>query len=229
MVWCGVVWCGVVWFGVVWCGVVWCGVVWCGVVWCGVVWCAVVWCGVVWCGVLSSGIVHFSPSIFVNFFIDIPALLPLRPTLCTSIFNIIAHFIDCIRIFHVDLPDHPVLFAVDEFNYWESQSSFRYRQKAVQASEICVPSVLKFASIKKADSENYSLKNGICIGATSAKHPIKKLVTYEDYKSSIPLVIRVPCYSQVELASVISYYQRENLIDPGFRTQDIVAYRMQSG
>ena len=92
-----------------------------------------------------------------------------------------------------------------------------------------MPSVLQFISLKKADSENYSLKNGICIGAASAKHPVKKLVTYEDFKSSIPLVIRVPCYSQVELASVMSYYQKENLIDPGMKTQDIVAYRMQSG
>ena len=199
------------------------------VTWYGVMWRHDVSRGVVWCIVLSSGIVHFSASIFVLFWSRLPTFSPLLTTLYISILDIIAHIINCNRIFYVDLPDHPVLFAVDEFNYWESPSSFRYRQRAVQASEICVPSVLKFASLKKADSENYSLKNGICIGATSAKHPIKKLVTYEDYKSSIPLVIRVPCYSQVELASVVSYYQRENLIDPGFRTQDIVAYRMQSG
>lgn len=121
------------------------------------------------------------------------------------------------------------MFAVDEYNYWESPSSFHYRHKPVVGKEMCVPSVLQFVSQKKADSENYSLKNGICIGATSLKHPIKKLVTYEDHKSSIPLVIRVPCYSQVESAAVVSYYQKENLIDPGMRTQDIVAYRMLSG
>lgn len=95
--------------------------------------------------------------------------------------------------------------------------------------EICVPAALDFLGVKKEQSEKYQLKNGLCIGSTSFKHPVKNLNSYEDTKSSIPLVIRVPCYSQVEMAAVVSFYQRQSLIGGSMNTTDVVAYRMQTG
>ena len=52
-----------------------------------------------------------------------------------------------------DLPDHPVLFAVDEFNTWEVPSAFHYRMKAVTGKELCVPNALNFLGVKKTEGE----------------------------------------------------------------------------
>lgn len=121
------------------------------------------------------------------------------------------------------------MFAVDEFNYWESASSFSYRRRKVIGKEMCVPAALDFLGLKKEKSEQYQLKNGLCIGATSSRYPVKNLQQYEDVKSSIPLVIRVPCYSQVEIAAVVSYYTRQAVVDGKMSTRDIIAFRMQTG
>jgi hypothetical protein len=134
-----------------------------------------------------------------------------------------------IRHFFIDLPGHPVMFAVDEFNYWDSPSSFSYRRRKIIGKEICVPAALNFISVKKEQCEKYSLKNGLCIGSTSFKHPVKNLNNYEDTKSSIPLVIRVPCYSQVEIAAAVSFYQRQAIVGDSMNTRDVVAFRMQTG
>ena len=129
----------------------------------------------------------------------------------------------------VDLPNSPVLFAVDEYNTWEAPSAFHYKMRAVGGKEICVPNSLNFLGIKKAESEAYTMKNGICIGAASSRYPNGLKIQYEDTKSSIPLTIRVPVYSQVEIASCVSYYQQQNVIDGGMNTLDVITYRMQSG
>ena len=132
-------------------------------------------------------------------------------------------------IFFSDLPDSPVLFAVDEYNTWEAPSAFHYRMKPVFGKEICVPHALNFLGVKKANSENYTMKNGLCVGSASSRYPDGLKIQYEDAKSSIPLVIRVPAYSQIEMASCVSYYQEQNIIDQGMNTLDVVTYRMQSG
>ena len=83
--------------------------------------------------------------------------------------------------------------------------------------------------LSSLSSVGYSLKNGLCIAAASGKYPDGQKIQYEDTKRSIPLVVRVPSYSQVEIASCIAYYQVQNLIDPGMDTLDVVTYRMQTG
>lgn len=122
-----------------------------------------------------------------------------------------------------------MLFAVDEYNTWEAPSAFHYRMRSVIGKEICVPHALNFLGIKKADYESYTMKNGMCVGAASSRYPNGLKIQYEDTKSSIPLTIRVPVYSQVEMASCVSYYQSQNIIDPGMNTLDVITYRMQSG
>ena len=96
---------------------------------------------------------------------------------------------------------------------------------------MCVPAALRFVSVKKADTENYKLKNGLCIATTSLKHNNKREFLYEDNKSSVPLVVRVPCYSQVEMAAVIAYYRKTGSISPNVQvnTVDVNTYRMQTG
>lgn len=149
-------------------------------------------------------------------------------------FYLIKHLtltLDFYLILFVDLPDHPVMFAVDEYNAWDAPSSFSYRRKKVIGMEMCVPSALRFLSVKKAETEHYSLKNGLCIATTSLKHNNKKEFLYEDVKSSVPLVVRVPCYSRVEMAAAISYYRKQGAISENVpvNTVDVTAYRMQTG
>jgi hypothetical protein len=64
----------------------------------------------------------------------------------------------------LDDPNMPVLFAVDGYNNWEAQSSYAYNNRRLSSKSLCVPYALNFASIKKADALNWSMKNGICIG-----------------------------------------------------------------
>ena len=77
-------------------------------------------------------------------------------------------FKDLVRALrHLDGP--PVLVAVDGYNHWSAGSAFQHRFKAVQGQDICVPSALSFMSRKKTETEEWTLKNGICIGAVSSK------------------------------------------------------------
>lgn len=129
----------------------------------------------------------------------------------------------------LDLPDHPVLIAVDQYNTWDVPSVYQFRNRPVLGTELCVPNALFFISKKKADSESYSLKNGLCVGATSMKHTEGKKNTYNDFMSSIPLVIKVPSYNQVEMMSAVSFYTEQGIIEGGMSTQDILTFRTIQG
>lgn len=122
-----------------------------------------------------------------------------------------------------------VLVAVDEYNAWEAPSAFSYRSEAVQGRQICVPHSLRFVSKRKAETEAWTLRNGLCVCATSLSHPEGRKETFEDVKSSIPLVVRVPAYSRVEFLSAITYYMHQGLVAPGTTAQELLAFRMLAG
>eukprot|EP00596_Hydrurales_sp_CCMP1899_P002325 CAMPEP_0119034958 /NCGR_PEP_ID=MMETSP1177-20130426/1961_1 /TAXON_ID=2985 /ORGANISM="Ochromonas sp, Strain CCMP1899" /LENGTH=279 /DNA_ID=CAMNT_0006992801 /DNA_START=1315 /DNA_END=2154 /DNA_ORIENTATION=+ len=129
----------------------------------------------------------------------------------------------------LDLPDHPVLIAVDQYNTWDAPSVYQYKNRPVLGKELCVPNALFFISKKKAESETYALKNGLCVGATSMRHTEGKKNTYNEYMQSIPLVIRVPSYTQVEMMAAVSFYTEQGRIEAGMSTQDILTFRTIQG
>lgn len=74
-------------------------------------------------------------------------------------------FIDLVNELRaLDDPSMPVLFAVDQYNVWEVPSAYAFNKRAVLGKQLCVPHALNFLSIKKADSDSWEMKNGICIG-----------------------------------------------------------------
>ena len=100
----------------------------------------------------------------------------------------------------------PVLFAVDQFNSWESMSVYHFRDTAL-VLEIYVCLLLFLSYPKKDTVENWTLANGLCIAATSFKHSTDGgMATYQDCKSSMPLVVEVPEYSAAEFLSVLEHY-----------------------
>ena len=52
---------------------------------------------------------------------------------------------------------------------------------------------------------------------------------YEDHKSSVPLIVRVPCYSQVECLAAVSYYTHQKRIGEGVSTQELLTFRTLAG
>ena len=64
----------------------------------------------------------------------------------------------------LDRPDMPVLIAVDEYNCWEVPSAYSFDDRKIMAKQLCVPHALNFLSMKKAETDAWTLKNGMCIG-----------------------------------------------------------------
>ena len=127
------------------------------------------------------------------------------------------------------LDSMPVLIAVDQYNAWQAKSAFMYNSEAISGQNICVPNALQFLSTKKADTDSWKIKNGICIGATSFKHVEGNKVTYENVKASVPLRVRMPTYNQVEYMSAMSYYLNYAAIDNSLSFEDFLQYRMHTG
>ena len=134
-------------------------------------------------------------------------------------------------------PDKPILIAIDQFNYWDMPTVYQYDGQKIDAMDLCVPHALKFVSEKKGTSTQWE-SNGddhvMCIGATSHRYPInkkrdKKLVTYENSRSSLPLSIDVGGYSHVEFLAAVKFYIATGRIDPGISNQDIMSFRMFCG
>lgn len=74
-------------------------------------------------------------------------------------------FIDLVNeLKALDRPDMPVLFAVDQYNNWEVPSAYSYNGRKIHAKQLAVPHALNFLSLKKADTADWKLKNGLCIG-----------------------------------------------------------------
>ena len=74
-----------------------------------------------------------------------------------------------------------------------------------------------------------TLKNGIYIGATSHRNNEGRKITYAVEKASIPLMIRVPSYSQVEFLGAMSYYIFQNRITNYMTPSELLAYRTFCG
>ena len=155
----------------------------------------------------------------------------------------------------------PVLVAVDQYNSWEGPSVYHYKNTPVRGFDLCVPRALHFVSKKKSETERWTMANGLCVAATSMRHPegfyhafyqctlsmhphthshtlsqhpinplsIGRKEKYEDHKSSVPLVIRVPCYSQVECLAAVSYYTHQKRIGEGVSTQELLTFRTLAG
>lgn len=74
-------------------------------------------------------------------------------------------FIDLVNELKVlDRPDMPVLFAVDQYNNWEIASAYSYRGARIPAKQLAVPHALNFLSLKKAETADWKMANGMCIG-----------------------------------------------------------------
>lgn len=126
--------------------------------------------------------------------------------------------------------DMPVLFAVDQFNAWESMSAYHYKENALHSRDICVPAALSFLSRKKETVAEWKVENGLCIAATSFKHATDGgLATYRDSKSSMPLVVEVPEYSAAEFASALEHYDVRRMTERAPTPGEIEAFRIAVG
>jgi len=119
----------------------------------------------------------------------------------------------------------PVMLAVDEYNSWFNSSAFSVNSEPVKGDEICVPRALRFLSKVKAETDGWSLKNGLCVAAITHKHPDSHFVTFKDTIRSTPLLIDVPAYSQKEFLAAMQFYTHQVCIDADVTTQRILAYR----
>jgi len=128
-----------------------------------------------------------------------------------------------------ELETFRVLFVVDQYNTWRVNSAFSYEYEPVSGHQIAVPHALKFFGDNRNETENWKIKNGLCIAATSFKHIEGNKVTFENSKHLLPLRIRVPVYNQLEYLSAVSYYINNSAIDPTITLEDYLEYRMFSG
>ena len=122
----------------------------------------------------------------------------------------------------------PVLVAVDQYNSWEAKSAFAYEDLDINGRDICVPSSLKFISKKKVEMNNYKLANGLCVAATSFKNTEGKKVTYDDVQNTLPLLVKVPNYNQIEFLSAISHYVNQSIVSNDISLNELLAFRMLS-
>lgn len=123
----------------------------------------------------------------------------------------------------------PVLIAVDQYNTWFTNSAFSYEEVPVKGTQLCVPHALSFIPETKEDDEGtWSLKNGLCIAATSLKHTEGKKVAFNRL-GSIPLHIKVPAYSQVEFLSACLRYASEEYLNMDASLSNLLAFRMNTG
>ena len=123
----------------------------------------------------------------------------------------------------------PVLLAIDQYNCWEGPSAYYFNNKVVTAEDMCVSKALKPISKRKAITSEWKMKNGLAICALSFKHPQGLKNNYADVVAALPVLIRVPVYSQTEFLAAIKYYVHQKRIDSNITTQEIVAYRSFTG
>jgi hypothetical protein len=134
----------------------------------------------------------------------------------------------------------PVLVAVDQYNAWETMSAFECEGKAVHSKDIVVPHMLnlltrsyhngKPAKGGEVKPESlFSLKYGMCVAATSNRHPDMQKMTFYDSNKSLALNIKVPHYSQMEILSAVSKYAYRGVIDNQITLQEFLAFRMHVG
>lgn len=123
----------------------------------------------------------------------------------------------------------PFLIAIDQYNTWEVPSAFSYEKVPIYGKQLCVPYALNFLSTKRADTDTWQLNNGLIIAATSQHHMEGRNFKYEDYKPSIPFMITMPFYSNIEYISAILHYMNVNRIQEQLDIHELLAYRMHTG
>jgi len=104
-----------------------------------------------------------------------------------------------------------------------------FQDKAVMGYDLCVPRALRFVSKKKSEAERWTMANGVCVAAISMRHPEGRKERYEGHKSSVPLTVRVPCYSQVESLAAVTYYTNQKRIDEGVTPSELLTFRTLTG
>jgi len=125
-----------------------------------------------------------------------------------------------------DLESMKVLIAVDQYNSWEVDSAYSYRNEKVHSRQLCIPYALNFLSKKKSITDQFVMKNGICVAAVSNRYPEARHETFENVGRSIPLLINIPTYSQVEYLSSLSNYLHHGRIDAGIDNHEALTFRM---
>lgn len=123
----------------------------------------------------------------------------------------------------------PVLLAVDQYNTWEAPSAYHYGNEHLHGWQIAVPHALRFLSKRRTETDAWTIKNGFCICAVSQRHVPGRKEIYEDCKRSIPLVVRVPSYSQVEFLSALAFYGSQNVISESITAQELLSFRTLAG
>lgn len=126
-----------------------------------------------------------------------------------------------------DIESTPVLLAVDEYNTWEVPSVYSYKNEQVNGFQLCVPHALQFITKKKALTDAWTLKNGLCVASTSLTHAQGNKEQYVNTKNSIPLVLQVPSYNRAEFLSALSHYGEQNLGVRGMPVKEVAAFRTQ--
>lgn len=126
-------------------------------------------------------------------------------------------------------PKYPILVAVDQYNSWEVPSVFYWKDDVVGSRDLCVPHGLNFISKRKESTASWSLKNGICIAATSKKHTEGKKEDYLDVKRTIPLLVTIPVYSKLEYLSAMAMHTLKNQVEDSYDLQELLCYRMNTG
>ena len=136
-------------------------------------------------------------------------------------------FIDLIaELKNLNIPESPVMLAVDQYNVWDAPSIFSYDMKSIPSKRICVPHALNFVGTTKKASQNFDLENGICIAATSHLHSEGRNVIYEHHSPAAPLMLEMPVYSKTEYLSAIAMYQSAGQIDTFHTLGEVLTYRM---
>ena len=110
---------------------------------------------------------------------------------------VVVDLIDELR--KLDIKEMPVLLAVDQYNAWLGESVFQFQHVPVMAMDVCVPRSLGFLDKKRVKTDAWHVKNGLCVAALSMKHPENDMLKnlFENERWSVPLLVRVPNYSQV--------------------------------
>ena len=136
-------------------------------------------------------------------------------------------FVDLVdELKNLNIPESPVMLAVDQYNVWDAPSIFSYDLKSIPSKRICVPYALNFVGTTKKPSQNYDLKHGICIAATSHFHSEGRNVRYENHSPASPLMLEMPVYSKTEYLSAMATYQAAGQIDTFHTLGEVLTYRM---
>ena len=122
-------------------------------------------------------------------------------------------------------PMKPVLLAVDEYNCFLGESAFFYRDLPVTGDEMCIPRALQFLSKTRAETDAWSISNGMCVAAISHTYHEGRASTFRSEVRSVPLLIDVPRYSIGEYLAAIQYYVDNVCIPAEVPVRRVVAYR----